>query len=174
MSKQAKGLADTDVNAFQAMKWRFTYLPVLAAPISVFAHILSEALASGRGLMAVAQEPSHLYLFVLSLLAIPFWTRAAGARRLAPAIFAFTALSLIFDGLDTTVLIPALLFAALVSWTGGSAVQAATLVSSPSHTRSLPHDRLRILNLPTDTILRGPYAYVVSHGNRAPPRCCTH
>jgi hypothetical protein len=48
--------------------------------------------------MAVAQEPSHLYVFLLSLLAIPFWARAAVARGLGLAIFAFTALSLILDG----------------------------------------------------------------------------
>jgi hypothetical protein len=75
------------------MKRGTTWVPALAAPIAVLVHILSEAMATGRGLGAVAWEPSHLALFAVALIAMPFWFRAAGTRRLAQALVAFVGVS---------------------------------------------------------------------------------
>jgi hypothetical protein len=145
-----------------------TWVPALAAPIAVLVHIVSEALATGRGLVAVTWEPSHLALLVVALAAMPFWFRAAGARRLAQAMVAFVGLSLLADGgqIGLGALFAALFVSACFAWVAGFAIQRA---ADPP--RSQPAWSLR----PTPVTVRGvvpsgPYfAYVTVHGCRPPP-----
>lgn len=154
-----------------AMKRRLAFAPALAAPVPVLGHILSEALASGHGVWAVAHEPSHLYELILSLLALPLWRRAAAARRLSASIFAFTAITLVFEGngLSIPMLITALVLAAAMTLVADSAVKAA-LGAIACGARVLRNaDRVAAV-LPTTGHLSGPYyAFVAAHGNRPPP-----
>lgn len=152
------------------MKRRFACLPALAAPIPILSHVVSQAIVSGHGLLAVAQEPSHLYELGLSLLVIPLWGAAARARRLNAAIVAFTALTLLCEGndLSATMLVAAIALAAMISWVGGSAVQAAYAVAANV-------DRFA-WSAPRDVVVRDPlhvagpyYAFVSTRGNRPPP-----
>ncbi len=149
---------------------RTNWVPALAAPIAVLSHILSETLASGRNLLAVAQEPSHFVMLVLAVAAMPLWFRAATARRLGEAMFGFVALSLLVEGngLGAAALVAALAISAIISWLSGLAICAA--VAAPAASVSLGAEPDRVATLPPAVDLPGPYyAFVSSRGNRPPP-----
>jgi hypothetical protein len=153
------------------MMTRLANAASLAAPAPVLGHILSEAIASGHGIVAVAYEPSHLYQLIASLIAVPLWRRAAAARRLSLCIFAFTAVTLLFEGngLSISMLIVALALAALMIWAGDSAVKAA--LSTIDGAARIPAGMPRATLLASTGVhVTGPYyAYVAARGNRPPP-----
>ena len=163
--------AQRGIRTTKTMKRRLANAAALAAPAPVLGHILSEAIASGHGILAVAYEPSHLYQLAASLIAVPLWRRAAAARRLSVCIFAFTAVTLLFEGngLSLSMLAVALALAALMTWVCDSAVKAAlcTIDAATPMFGGMP--RARAL-ASTGVTMTGPYyAYVAAHGNRPPP-----
>jgi hypothetical protein len=150
------------------MKRGTTWVPALAAPIAVLVHILSEAMATGRGLGAVAKEPSHLALFAVALIAMPFWFRAAGTRRLAQALVAFVGVSLLADGgqIGLGAMVLALSVSALFAWIAGFAIQRAVepLPSQPAW------GHRALVAVADYAVPTGPYyAFVPAHGCRPPP-----
>ncbi len=131
---------------------------------------MPEALVSGRPLLALAGEPVHLCLLALSLGAIPLWLRAARSRQLGLAIFAFIAVTLLAEGngLSVAALTAALAIAAIISWLGGFALQAAVDATPSAATRTTLAQTSD--KLPALVELAGPYfAYVPTRGNRPPP-----
>jgi hypothetical protein len=146
------------------------WVPALAAPLAVLGHIVSETLASGRNLLAVAGEPSHFVMLVLALAAMPLWFRAAAARRLGETMFVFVAVSLLVEGngLGAAALLTALAISALISWLSGLAICAAIRPNSGGvPIGALPRV---VAALPPAVDLVGPYyAFVSSRGNRPPP-----
>ena len=150
------------------MRRRATWVPTLAAPAVVFVHILSEALATNKGLLAVAWEPSHLILLTIAAIASPLWFRAAGHRRLAHAMAGFVALSVLAEGnqLGAGALVVALLLSLIAGALAGLAVQRAAEPAPVPHRRSE-----RLFRIVTRSAARsGPYyAFVPAHGCRPPP-----
>jgi len=149
---------------------RYGWLPVLAAPTTVIGHIVSEAIASGRDVFAVAWEPQHLLLLVLALLAFPIWSRAANRRRLGYTIAAVVALSLLLEGngLSAAALGVAVAISTILGFFGGWAIESADLcaVARVRYVEASPP----ILTLPSGTPPAGPYfAFVATRGNRPPP-----
>jgi hypothetical protein len=150
------------------MRRRGSWVPSLAAPIVVFVHILSEALATGRGLLLVAWEPAHLVLLGVAAVALPLWFCAAGRRRLAPAMVGFIAVSLLIEGnqLGAGALLCALLVSLLVGALAGLAIQRAAQVAPVRSLRLEQSFRIAFHG----TIRSGPYyAFVPAHGSRPPP-----
>lgn len=150
------------------MRRKGTWVPALAAPIAVLVHIVSEALATGHSLLAVAWEPAHLVLLAIAVAASPLWFRAAGHRRLAHAMVAFIALSILAEGnqLGAGALICALLLSLLAGALAGLAIQRA---ADPA---SVPQRRFeRSYRIVVRSVARlGPYyAFVPAHGCRPPP-----
>lgn len=147
-----------------------TWVPALAAPIAVLGHILSETLVSGRSMPAVAREPSHAVLLLLSIAAFPLWFRAAASRRLGHAIFGFVALSLLVEGngLSATALVAAIAITALWSWLSAAAIERVTRASRIEP--SFRTGRQLRCALTSGQTPAGPYyAYVAAHGSRPPP-----
>jgi hypothetical protein len=145
------------------------WVPALAAPLAVLGHIVSETLASGRNLLAVACEPSHFVMLVLALAAMPLWFRAASARRLGEAMFGFVAVSLLVEGngLGAAALVTALAISAIISWLSGLAICAAACGTTGVPIGAPPRV---VAALPPAVDLPGPYyAFVSSRGNRPPP-----
>jgi hypothetical protein len=152
------------------MRRETRWLATLAAPIVVLGHILSEALASGRGIGEVALEPSHGLLLVLSFAAAPLWFRAVGARRLGVAIGGCIALSLLLEGngLGAAAMVTALAISAVIGWLGGLAL-GAVCVPSERRIAIAPLFRHRP-HRAAEPDSPGPYyAFVTTRGNRPPP-----
>lgn len=151
-----------------ALRRRGTWVPALAAPAVVLVHIVSEALATGKGLLALAWEPSHLVLLAIAAIASPLWFRAAGHRRLAHAMAGFVALSVLAEGnqLGAGALVCALLLSLLAGALAGLAVQRA---AEPAPVPRLRFERFSRL-LTRRAARSGPYyAFVPAHGCRPPP-----
>lgn len=165
-----KGTSRQLENDLQIVKRRSAWLPALAAPVALLGHLVPEALISGRPLLALAREPAHLTLLVLSIAAIPLWLRAARARRLGLAIFGFVAVTLLTEGngLSAIALLTTVALSAIVSWLGGLAIEAAACESDPGFRLATPARIRAALPAPVDRC--GPYfAYVAARGNRPPP-----
>ena len=152
------------------MKRRYGWLPILAAPITVIGHVVSEAIASGKDVLTVAREPAHLVLLLLVLLAFPMWLRAARRRRLGYTMAAVVALSLLVEGngLSAAALAVAIAISLVIAWLGGWAIERASLamvlvVRGRFHAPLAPTVGPRVPR-------HGPYfAFVATRGNRPPP-----
>jgi hypothetical protein len=147
------------------------WLPALAAPSALVAHIVSESLASGESVSRVAAEPSHLGLLALSLLLLPLWFAAARMRALGLVLFAFVAASLVFEGngLGAGAMLAALLYATIASWLAAHAIGAFTASGDNRHPSHCYADVVR-RHVAAGRTLSGPYfAYVPVFGNRPPP-----
>lgn len=133
-------------------------------------HILSETLASGRNPLAVAAEPSHLVLLILSLAAGPLWFRAAASRRLGQAVFGFIALSLLVEGngLSASALAAAIAITALWSWLTARALEYAGAARGE---RARYRGQMPLgMALTAGATPAGPYfGYVRAYGSRPPP-----
>ncbi|HTV94340.1 MAG TPA: hypothetical protein VMG98_16685 [Verrucomicrobiae bacterium] len=151
------------------MKRRYGWLPVLAAPITVVGHIVSEAIASGKDVLAVAWEPAHLVLLLLAVAAIPLWLRAANRRRLGSTIAVAIALSLLVEGngLSAIALAVAVVISALFGFFGGWVIESARFgVPDIGFKPALPPALVFSAGVPST----GPYfAFVATRGNRPPP-----
>ena len=143
---------------------------MLAAPLAVLGHIVSETIASGHSLLSVAREPSHLAFLILALAAAPLWFRAAGSRRLGHAIFAAIAVSLLVEGngLGAAAMVTALAISAVISWLGGIALSAPGSASDAG--TAINRAGAAHVEPVCEPERREPYyAFVSSRGNRPPP-----
>jgi len=156
------------------MRRKPAWVPMLAAPVAVLGHIVSETVASGHPFLVVAREPSHLVFLILALAAMPLWSRAAGSRRLGHAIFAAIAVSLLVEGngLGAAAMLTALAISAVISWLTGLAF-AAMLSTGETGTR-IHRSGLVLVDPVCEPERSGPYyAFVPSRGNRPPPLLLT-